>query len=340
MKKVGILIAVSGLLVLLCALKPPSLMPQPAGWPSPHYDLKRNPLQTEKILLGRVLFYDPVLSANQTISCASCHLQATAFAHVDHALSHGINDRIGTRNAPALMNLAWQPSFMWDGAINHLDMQSLFPITHPDEMGEELPHVVSKLQQSDLYPGLFFKAWGDSLITGEHLLKALAQFMLTLVSAESRYDSIKRGQAEFTAQESNGYRLFLRHCNACHTEPLFTNYRFENNGLEPDTTLHDSGRMKITRLSQDSLKFKVPTLRNIEFSFPYMHDGRFKRLRDVLNHYTHPMYASATLSDRLRRPVELSSNEKVDLTAFLLTLTDRRFLFNPEYSYPHHILDR
>lgn len=340
MKPRSVVVVISFLALSLLALKPQSLMRLPEGWPSPHYDLRHNPLQADKVELGRALFYDPILSLNHTVSCASCHLQATAFAHVDHALSHGIDNHIGTRNAPALMNLAWQPYFMWDGAINHLDMQSLFPITHPDEMGEEVPHVVSKLQQSAIYPKLFLKAWGDSIVTGEHLLKSLAQFMLTLVSADSRYDSMKRGDVQFTGQEENGYRLFRAHCNSCHTEPLFTTFHFENNGLEPDTSLHDAGRMKITLSPLDSMKFKVPTLRNIEFSFPYMHDGRFKRLRDVLNHYTHPMYPSSTLSGQLRQPLSLTSNEKVDLTAFLLTLTDRHFLFNPAYSFPHHILDQ
>lgn len=310
----------------------------PKSWPKPHYDFTKNPLSTSKIELGRVLFYDPILSKNNTISCASCHSQYTAFTHVDHSLSHGIDDRIGTRNSPTLMNLAWHSSFMWDGAINHIDMQALAPISHPDEMGEKIETVVPKLQVSKNYRSLFYKAFGDSIITGQHTLKALSQFMLTLVSANSKYDSVMRKQTQFTVQEKNGYVLFQKNCASCHTEPLFTNLQFENNGLTLDTTLNDYGRMKITKNKNDSLKFKVPTLRNIEFSYPYMHDGRFKRLSDVLKHYTTGVQHGKTLAKQLVQPINLSSNQRVDLTAFLLTLTDKEFLFNPKYSFPKNNL--
>ncbi len=310
----------------------------PKNWPKPKYDFTKNPLSGSKIELGRVLFYDPILSKNNMISCASCHSQFTAFTHVDHSLSHGIDDRIGTRNSPALMNLAWHSSYMWDGAVNHLDMQALAPISHPDEMGEKIETVTLKLQRSKQYRSLFFKAFGDSMATGERTLKAMSQFMLTLVSANSKYDSVIRKQAQFTIQEKNGYTLFQKNCASCHAEPLFTNLQFENNGLPVDTTLHDHGRMNITKNKADSLKFKVPTLRNIEFSYPYMHDGRFKRLSDVLKHYTSGIHQSKTLSKALTNKIVLSSNEKVDLTAFLLTLTDRKFLFNPEYSFPKKII--
>lgn len=306
----------------------------PKNWPKPTYDFNKNPLTKEKVELGRELFYDPILSKNNLISCASCHSPFTAFTHVDHDLSHGIDDRIGTRNSPALMNLAWHNLFMWDGAINHLDMQALAPISHPDEMGEKIESVVLKLQHSKKYAHLFLKAYGDTVITGEHTLKSISQFMLTLVSANSKYDSVMRKQTHFTEQEGKGYKLFKQHCSSCHTEPLFTHTGFENNGLEMDTTLNDIGRMRITKNSQDSLKFKVPTLRNIEFSFPYMHDGRFKKISDVLKHYTSGIVHSKTLAKQLQQPIVLSSNDKVDLTAFLLTLTDKAFLFNPKHSFP------
>ncbi len=306
----------------------------PANWPTPSYDFSRNPLSPSKIELGRELFYDPVLSKNNSISCASCHSQFTAFTHVDHSLSHGIDDRIGTRNSPALMNLAWHSSYMWDGSVNHLDMQALAPISHPDEMGEKIEAVVGKLQKSKPYRLLFFKAFGDSTATGERTLKALSQFMLTLVSSNSKYDSVMRKQAQFTLQEKNGYTLFQKNCGSCHKEPLFTNLQFENNGLDIDTTLNDFGRMNVTKDRADSLKFKVPTLRNIEFSYPYMHDGRFKKLSQVLKHYTSGIHHSTTLAKPLLNQIVLSSNDKVDLTAFLLTLTDKDFLFNPKYSFP------
>lgn len=309
----------------------------PKNWPKPVYDFSKNSLSQSKIDLGRTLFYDPILSRNNTISCASCHSQYSAFTHIDHALSHGIDDKIGNRNSPALMNLAWQNVFMYDGAINHLDVQALAPISNPLEMDENISHVIKKLQSSKLYKGLFFKAFNDSIITGEHALKALSQFMLTLVSSNSKYDSVMRNQKQFTIQEKNGYELFKRNCATCHTEPLFTNYQFMNNGLAVDTTLNDFGRYGITKNTNDSLKFKVPTLRNIEFSYPYMHDGRFKKLSQVLNHYTEGVVKTKTLANELNQPIALTSNEKVDIIAFLLTLSDKSFLFNPKYSYPKNI---
>ncbi len=304
----------------------PIALQYPAGWPNPNYNFSRNPLTRQGVELGRRLFYDPILSRDSTISCASCHLSFTAFTHVDHARSHGIEDRIGRRNSPALMNLAWARYFMWDGAVDHLDFQALAPIEHPAEMDEKLVNVVGKLQSRQPFPRLFFEAFGDSTVTGERLMKAISQFELTLISANSKYDRVIAGQDTFTSQEQNGYFIFQKNCNGCHTEPFFTNYQFEKNGLPADPELNDFGRMEITQNPADSLKFKVPTLRNIEFSYPYMHDGRFRKLRDVLNYYT--------TTTALDAPIKLSPTEKVDLTAFLLTLTDRTFLFNPDFSFP------
>lgn len=314
-----------------------SLFEAPHNWPKPAYDFSKNPLSKEKILLGRVLFYDPILSINNTTSCASCHSPYAAFTHVDHALSHGIYDSIGTRNSPALMNLAWHSNYMWDGSINHLDMQALAPISHPSEMGENISHVVQKLGFSNLYPALFYNAFGDSVITGARTLKAISQFMLILISSNAKYDSVMRNEATFNNQEKKGYLLFKRNCASCHSEPLFTSLKFENNGLAVDATLMDFGRIRVTKTAKDSLLFKVPTLRNIEFSFPYMHDGRFKTIKEVLNHYTSHVIRTKTLSKQLLQPIVLNSNEKVELTSFLLTLTDKSFLFNKDYSYPKFI---
>lgn len=309
----------------------------PKEFPKPEYDFAKNPISASKIELGRALFYDPILSIDNTISCASCHSQYSAFTHVDHNLSHGIQDRIGFRNSPALMNLAWQKSFMRDGAVNHLDMQALAPISNPDEMGEDIQHVVEKLQLSQIYSPLFENTFGDNVITGERVLKALSQFMLTLVSNNAKYDSVMRKEAVFTEKENKGYAVFKKNCNACHTEPLFTNDAFVNNGLDVDAELKDYGRFRVTQNAQDSFKFRVPTLRNIEFSYPYMHDGRFKKLNQVINHYTSPKTNSTTLDSRLANPMQLNSEERVELKAFLLTLTDKHFLFDTRFSYPKHI---
>jgi cytochrome c peroxidase len=304
----------------------------PKYFPAPVYNFSKNQLTTSKIELGHHLFYEPILSQDNTISCASCHSPYNAFAHTDHAVSHGINDQVGTRNAPALFNLAWQKKFMWDGAINHLDMQALAPISHPKEMGETIASVVKKLNTSDFYRKLFYRAYGDSAVSGEKLLKALAQFQLTLISANSKYDQVKQRKTTFTVQEAKGYTLFLKNCNACHTEPLFTNYSFASNGLAIDTAFNDFGRWMVTHKSEDSLLFKVPSLRNLSYTYPYMHDGRFKKLQQVIHHYTNGIQLGITLSKELQQPIRLSSDDKVDLIAFLLTLNDREFVFNPNFA--------
>jgi cytochrome c peroxidase len=311
---------------------------QPPHWPKPVYQFNQNKLTKEKIILGRVLFYDPILSKDSTISCSSCHSPFSAFTHVDHALSHGIHDSIGTRNSPALMNLAWQKQFMWDGAINNLDMQALAPISHPAEMASNIKEVVTKLNGTKIYKKLFFEAYHDSIATGEKTLKSIAQFLLTIISANSKYDEVMNHTAKFTAQEENGYKIFKKNCSSCHTEPLFTSGAFANNGLPIDSILNDKGRMGITKKIDDAYKFKVPTLRNIEYSYPYMHDGRFKKLSEVLNHYSSGIQKSETLDASLKDKITLTSNEKVDLMAFLLTLSDKGFLFDPKFSYPKNVL--
>ena len=305
----------------------------PTGWPKPNYDFSKNPLSEEGFQLGRQLFYDPILSKDSNISCASCHLQATGFTHVDHSLSHGIDGKIGTRNSMTMMNLAWSKTFMWDGGVNHLDVQALNPITSSVEMNETLKNVILKLQKSDKYKSLFLAAFGDENITGQRVLKALSQFELMLVSSNSKYDKVMRKDALFTDQEHRGYQLFKNNCASCHSEPLFTNGKYENNGIPLDTTLNDIGRQRITEKFEDYLKFKVPTLRNIQFTNPYMHDGRFLKLTEVIKHYN-SIKKNTNLPKQLQKLMNLSDNERVDLVAFLLTLTDNEFLFNKRFSYP------
>jgi cytochrome c peroxidase len=329
---IGIIILIS--LAFTQKLTTPIYLEVPKGWPKPHYDFENNPLTEEGFQLGRRLFYDPILSRDNTISCASCHLQATGFTHVDHDLSHGIEGKIGTRNSLALMNLAWTKDFMWDGGVNHLDVQPLAPITSAVEMDETLENVVAKLQKQAKYQLLFEKAFGTKKITGQLTLKALSQFLVMLKTSNSKYDKVIRKEEKFTESEQKGYDLFKTNCASCHQEPLFTSDRFENNGLAVDSTLNDFGRIKITTNPNDYLKFKVPTLRNVQFTFPYMHDGRFKTLTEVVKHYNSRVYKSNTLSKDLIKPMNLSDNDRVDLVAFLKTLSDTEFLFNQRFSYP------
>jgi cytochrome c peroxidase len=338
MKKKTLAFLIIGFVLAAFVADKDALFVVPQNWAVPRYDFKNNALTVDKIELGRRLFYDPILSRDNTISCNSCHSQYTAFAHVDHALSHGIDARIGKRNSPALINLAWQKSFMWDGSVHELDAQPASPITNADEMGEKMVNVIGKLNDSKMYRALFYNAYKDSVASEELLSKALSAFMLTFVSANAKYDSVMRHEAVFTAQENNGYHLFQKNCSSCHTEPLFTNSELKNNGLPMDTSLNDVGSMKLTKKEEDRMKFKVPSLRNIEFSYPYMHDGRFKKLSDVVGHYTSGIEKSETLSKELKNKIVLSSNEKVDLISFLLTLTDRAFLFNQKYSDPKNVV--
>ncbi len=305
----------------------------PSYWPKPNYNFTENPLSKEKIAIGKLLFYDPILSKDNSISCASCHSSYTAFTHTDHELSHGIENRIGLRNSPALMNLAWHKYFMWDGAIHHLDVQALAPITNHDEMDESIENAVAKIKQSKKYKELFYTAYQSKIITGENVLKSLSQFLLTLVSANSKYDKIQKKEKEisFSDSELKGYEIFKTNCSSCHTEPLFTNNEFENNGLAVDTILNDFGRYKITESISDSFKFKVPTLRNIELSYPYMHDGRYKNLQMVLFHYTENIHHFSTLSNQLLNKIKLTEIDKRNLIAFLKTLTDEEFLRNPKF---------
>ena len=308
---------------------------RPSHFPKPNYSFDSS---AESIQLGRALFYDPLLSLDGTISCASCHSPYNAFAHTDHAVSHGIGDSIGTRNAPALFNLAWQKELMWDGAINHIETQALAPISHPGEMGESLPNVLSKLQKSSLYPTLFRDAYGDTSITSQRMLKALSAFQLSLVSANAKYDRVVQKTDSFTTQEKAGYQLFKTKCNSCHTEPLFTNHTFKNNGLRIDPKIKDLGRYTVTLQAVDSFLFKVPSLRNLSYTYPYMHDGKFQKINEVLNHYTNGINNTIHLSKELQQGIKLSSTEKVDLTAFILTLNDQEFILTKTNKYPLKIL--
>jgi cytochrome c peroxidase len=309
----------------------------PKKWPKPLYDFKKNPLTQEGFELGRKLFYDPILSRDKTISCASCHLQYTGFTHVDHALSHGIEGRKGTRNSPVLINLAWNKFFHWDGGVNNIEVQGINPIEHPAEMDNSLKEVIKSLNTSETYPSLFKTAFGSREINTARIMKALTQFTLSLVSANSKYDQVMRKEKGvfFTDQEKNGLNLFRSDCNSCHTEPLFTNTFFASNGLPIDTLLKDIGRYGITHNPKDSMQFKIPTLRNIEFTFPYMHDGRYRKLKEVLNYYSVGINVNTTyLHGNLKNPLRYTEAQKKDLLAFLYTLTDKSFLYNKRFSFP------
>jgi cytochrome c peroxidase len=306
----------------------------PKGWPQPVYDLSKNPLTQEGIALGKKLFYDGNLSKDGSFSCASCHQQFGAFNSYDHSLSHGLNNSLTTRNAPGLFNLAWQKELMWDGGINHLDLQMLAPLTADNEMGETIENVIKKLKSDKEYRKLFRAAFGDETINTQRLGRAMSQFLLQLVSANSKYDKVMRGEASFILPDQLGYDIFKQKCASCHTEPLFTDFSYRNTGMPLDPFLKDVGRMKITGNPDDSLKFKVPSLRNVALTFPYGHDGRFFSFMSVFEHYRKNMVTGPHTDSLLRKRLVLSNFEIGQLTAFLYTLTDSAFVRDPRFAPP------
>ena len=309
----------------------------PSNFPPPVYHFATNTVTNAGFELGRALFYEKMLSADNSVSCGSCHIQTSAFTHHGHSISHGIFDRVGTRNSPPIMNLAWNNSFMWDGGVFDLDLQAIAPLTNHAEMDETMSNVLSKLRTSARYPPLFRKAYGSDDITTAAFLKSLSQFMVMCISCNSKYDSVKRheGGKVFTPDEEKGYVLFRQKCGSCHAEPLFTDQSFRNNGI-PVSNNADLGRYLITQNDADKYKFKVPSLRNLEYTAPYMHDGRFLTLDAVLNHYTSQVEQTANLDPVFVANgftgIALSASERKLITAFLNTLNDRSFLLDKRFS--------
>jgi cytochrome c peroxidase len=299
----------------------------PEGWPKPFYNFENNTLTTQGFELGRKLFFDPRLSRDNSTSCGSCHQPFSAFAQLDHSVSHGIQDRLGTRNSPALFNLNWHTSFFWDGGVNHIESQPINPIQNPVEMDETIENIVAKLSADAKYKTMFKAAFGDEQVNSQRIFKALAQFMGMLVSSTSKYDKFMRKEpgGELTAGEERGLNVFRQNCAGCHKEPLFTDMSFRNNGLSV-TSVNDSGRAHITKLPGDLYKFKVPSLRNLKYTPPFMHDGRFNTVEEVLAHYTEGgIVPSPTLDTTLRNGINITGQQKADLLEFLNTLNDEAF---------------
>jgi cytochrome c peroxidase len=303
---------------------------KPANFPEPIYRFQYNPVTQAGFELGRKLFYDPQLSLDGSISCGTCHQQTYAFAQFDHPVSHGINDQLGTRNSPVIQNLAWSQFFFWDGGVFDMDLFPFGPIQNPVEMGEQVPHVLVKLRNDAKYPPLFKSAFGSDSITSTRMMHALSQFMSMLISNNSKYDKYIAGDAgAMNTSEVAGMSIFMQHCNRCHTAPLFTDQNFHNNGI---TRLSDKGRFNVTLQQQDVYKFKTPTLRNVEKSSPYFHDGRASTLESALNHYTSIIAGGSTVDTALVGGVQLSVEEKSNLLAFLKALTDDTFLRDTRFS--------
>ena len=301
----------------------------PPGFPAPTYSFQTNPLTEEGFLLGKKLFYDGRLSIDGNFPCSSCHQPIAAFTTFEHDRSHGYNHSHTLRNAPGLFNLAWYPVFTQDGSTTSLQAIYLNHITHPNEMAESMSNVINKLKQDSDYKRMFRSTFGDDQVSTDRIFKALTQFLINLVSANSKYDKVLQGQGSFTVQEQNGYGVFRDKCASCHSEPLFTDFSFRNIGLEIDNDLKDYGRMKITGNKADSLKFRVPSLRNIEFTSYYTHDGRISLPRIMIRHYRNGINQSPTLDPSLVNGISITDSEEDDLVSFLRTLSDSSFLNNP-----------
>jgi cytochrome c peroxidase len=339
------LLALGAAVVGSCATQPDALRAvpgtgQPANFPVMVYGLAKNQPDAATFELGRRLFYDPRLSSDGRVSCGSCHQAAAAFAHLGHRLSPGVAGRLATRHAPALQNLRWRQGFMADGGVLSLELQTLAPLTSPDEMNTPLADALAKLNADPEYRQLFAAVYGPGQIDTPQFLRALAQFTAALTSANARYDKYVRHEAggTLTAPERRGRALFAAKCSSCHATDLFTDESFRNNGLDR-TFAHDSGRAHITGRATDRGRFKVPSLRNVARTAPYMHDGRFATLAQVLAHYDHGVQPSTTLDPLLRQPggrlgIPLSAAQRAELLAFLQTLTDNAFLTDPRLAPP------
>jgi cytochrome c peroxidase len=306
----------------------------PTGFPQPQYDFASNPLNKETIELGRHLFYEGKLSKNGQFDCGSCHQQVAAFTTFEHDRSHGYNNSHTLRNAPGLFNIAWLKEYEQDGGSKTLEAVFLKHITDQNEMAETVNGVINKLRKEDKYKKLFGNAFGEERITGDRIFIALKQFVLTLISADSKYDKMKRGEYMYDASEANGYQLFQSKCATCHTEPLFTDLSYRNIGFPLDPQLNDFGRMRVTNNRSDSLKFRVPSLRNVYATSYYTHDGRYSTITHILNHYRNGIIQGPTLDPLLQNGIPLTTGEMNDLFNFLRTLTDTAFINNLSHSLP------
>lgn len=319
------------------------------NFPPPQFNSDNLPT-VQGVKLGRMLFYESMLSADGSMSCASCHMQEFAFTDTA-TFSIGVKGLPGKRQAMSVFNTAWHTNeFFWDGRAHLLRDQSLLPIQDELEMNETLENVVAKLSASQMYRNQFVRAFGSDEITAERMSLAMEQFMNTIVSNDSRYDAYLQDSTVFNESEKRGMELFFAEynpffpeesgagCAHCHAGFNFENDQFMNNGLNEDGTFVDEGRKNATGNASDLGRFKVTSLRNIALTAPYMHDGRFKTLEEVVDHYNSGLNASATLDPALEQTRQsglmLTEQDKADLVAFLNTLTDQVLIQNPDYSNP------
>ncbi|WP_283640424.1 cytochrome-c peroxidase [Mesonia mobilis] len=309
----------------------------PDYFPEVTYNFEANPPTEKGFELGKKLFYDGKLSSDGVVSCGFCHIQDFSFTHHTHIVSHGVNGALGTRNAQPLQNMIFMNEFTWDGAAESLDAQPIIPITAEVEMNESFSNIIDKLQADEEYPQLFAEAFENGEVNTDNMLKAISQFLVMMVSADSKYDKILKNEgSQFTDEEEAGKVLFDQKCATCHAGVLFTDQSYRNNGLPIDPEYDDEGRSRVTGLQADKYKFKVPSLRNIQITYPYMHDGRFQTLAQVLDHYDSGMVVTENLDPVFQQNenlgISLTEDEKQKIIAFLETLTDDNFLLDDRFA--------
>lgn len=279
--------------------------------------------------LGEKLFFDRQLSADNTISCSSCHIQESAFAdHNPKAI--GIEGRIGLRNAPPVQNMAFMQFYNWDGNKLQLENQPLVPIITHEEMDSSILEVIGKLESDPSYIELFNKAFQGEGITADGIYNSIAQYEYTLISSNSKYDRVKQNEGEtFTTSEAQGYAVFQNKCISCHSTELFTDQSFRNIGFPINPDSEEGGRARITGLVEDYMRFRVPSLRNIEYTAPYGSFGQFETLEDLLDYLDNGVLEADNLDPILKdnnNRIPLTTQEKTDLIAFMKTLSDAEFL--------------
>jgi len=307
----------------------PYVIETPYGFPNMNIP-SDNPMTVEGVFLGEKLFKDPILSANNTQACINCHQRNFSFSDPNQ-FSTGIDNIQGTRNASALINIGWNTSFNWDGSSLSLEEQAFEPVTNQIEMHNSWPNVEIALNLDADYLGLFKEAFNIDYIDSNHVVKAIAQYERTLISANSKLDRYLNNEDQLTISELNGYAIFNTEkgdCFHCHASQLFMDNQFHNNGLDLEP-FQDLGRAKVTSNALDNGKFRTPTLRNIEMTAPYMHDGRFATLEEVVEHYDSGGKYSTTVDPLMKKlgiGLQLTNQEKIDLVAYLKTLTDHEFI--------------
>lgn len=301
----------------------------PSGFPEMNSAVSANRPTQYGVALGKLLFQDKRFSADNSISCASCHVQAHAFAD-NNVQGTGIAGRIGLRNVPPVQNMAFMDFYNWDGSKLRLEDQPLVPIITHEEMDSSILEVIDKIKDDVVYQDLFTKTFGDGAVTAERIYKSIAQYEYTLISANSRYDKVTRNEGgTFTESEARGYEVFQEKCAGCHSGALFTDQTFRNIGFPVNTDTNEAGRARVTGLAADYMSFRVPSLRNVEYTAPYGSFGQFATLKSVLDYFDSGVVPAGNLDPVFKNNgnrIALTEQEKADLIAFMKTLSDTGFL--------------